>query len=389
MPTNLPPQCKTLERRYLAAETLPEKIKALEEYHAAIPKHKGTERLRAQIKRKLSKFRLEMEKRKKQRHTISQSQERYSIKRAGAAQVVIIGPVNSGRSSILKALTNARPETSAYPFTTTVPVPGMMSFDDIQIQLLEAPALFEGGSEGRGWGLKTLSLARNADGLILLVDLSEPDPPAQLEMIIDELDKARVHVVARQSRVEIEKKELGGIQFLCTSQFSGSLDEIRRFLIENGVNDAIVRIWGDVDLDEIALSLVSGIVYKPAIVVANKLDTGGAKEKFEALKTDVENTFQVIGTSSKTKVGLEKIPKAVFKILSLVRIYTKKPRQKPAMKPMIMRGKTTVEDVAKLVHSELFKKLKYAKVWGSVKFPGEKVGSKYTLKDGDIVEIHV
>ena len=133
MPTNLPPQCKTLERQYLEAETLPEKIKALEEYHAAIPKHKGTERLRAQIKRKLSKFRLEMEKRKTQRHTASQAQGRYSIKRAGAAQVVIIGPVNSGRRSILTALTNARPETSSYPFTTTEPVPGMMPFDDIQI----------------------------------------------------------------------------------------------------------------------------------------------------------------------------------------------------------------------------------------------------------------
>lgn len=388
MPTNLPPQCRTLERQYLEAETLPEKIRTLEEYHAAIPKHKGTERLRARLKRKLSKFRLEMEKKKKQKHG-SQTYGRYAIKRAGAAQVVIIGRVNSGRSSILKALTNAKPEISDYPFTTTEPIPGMMLFDDVQIQLLEAPALLEGESEGRSWGLKTLSLARNADGIILLIDLSKSDPTVQLEMIIDELGKARVHVGNRHSRVEIERKALGGIQFLCTSSFSGSLDEIRRFLMENGANNAIVRIWGDVDLDEVALSLVSGIVYKPAIVIANKLDTSGAMEKFKIVTRDVGNTFPVIGTSTRTKTGLEEIPKSTFKILNLVRIYTKRPRQKPTMKPIIMKGKTTVEDVAKLVHSELYGRLKYAKVWGSSKFPGEKVGSKYVLKDGDIVEIHV
>ncbi|UCH37639.1 MAG: 50S ribosome-binding GTPase [Candidatus Bathyarchaeota archaeon] len=386
MPTNLPPQCRTLQRRYLEAETLPEKIRALEEFHAAIPKHKGTERMRAQLKRKLSKFRLDMEKKK---HAGSQTAGRYAIKRAGAAQVVIIGPINSGRSSLLKTLTNAEPETSEYPFTTTEPIPGMMLFDDVQIQLVEAPALFEGGSEGRGWGLKTLSLARNADGLILLIDLSKPNPKAQLEMIVDELKKARVHIGQRQSRVEIERKESGGIQFLCTSSFVGSLEEIRRFLMENGVNNAIIRIYGDVDLDEVALSLVSGVVYKPAIVVANKLDTKGAPEKLKRLTSEVDLSFHVIGTSTRTKIGLKEIPKSIFTILNLVRIYTKRPRQKPTMKPMIMRGKTSVEDVAKLVHSDLYKRIKYAKIWGSSKFPGEKVGSKYRLKDGDIVEIHV
>jgi len=388
MPTNLPPQCRLLEKKYLEATTLPEKIKALEEYHSAIPKHKGTERLRAQIKMKLSKLRLEMEERKKQRATTSSDSGRYSVKKEGAAQVVILGLTNSGKSSLLRALTNADPEISSHPFTTTEPIPGMMPFEDIQVQLLEAPALFEGASEGREWGLRTLSLARNADGLILLVDLSTRDPCTQLEVMIEELNSARIRVEEGGSRVEVEKRDEGGIQFICSGKFLGEMDEIRRFLIENGVNNAIVRIWGEVDLGEVALSLVSGIAYRPAIVVANKIDVEGSEEKLETLRKRFGDKFEVIGASAKTRIGLEGIPRSIFEALNIARIYTKRPRQSSSERPLIMRGETTVEDVTKAIHSEFYKNFKYAKVWGSSKYPGEKVGLNYPLKDRDIVEIH-
>jgi len=97
MPTNLPPECRTLERKYFEAQTLPEKIKALEDYHSAIPKHKGTERLRSQIKRKISKLRLELEERKHQKVSASSASGRFSIKKEGAAQVVILGLTNVGK----------------------------------------------------------------------------------------------------------------------------------------------------------------------------------------------------------------------------------------------------------------------------------------------------
>ncbi|MFQ6075015.1 MAG: GTPase [Candidatus Bathyarchaeia archaeon] len=387
MPTNLPPQCRSLERRYLEAETLPEKIKALKEYHAAIPKHKGTERLRAQIKRKLSKLRLEMEERKRRRATISLASGRYSIKKEGAAQVVVLGPTNSGKSSLLRALTNAKPEINSHPFTTTEPIPGMTPFEDIQIQLVEAPALFEGAGEGKGWGLRTLSLARNADGLILLVDLSTGEPCAQLDMMMDELNGARIRVGERGSRVEVERRDGGGVQFICSGRFLGEMDEIRRFLMENGIANAVVRIWGEVDLDEVALSLVSGVAYKPAIVVANKIDIDGAELGLETLRKRFGDRFEVMGGSAKTGMGLDGIPRGIFGALNIVRIYTKRPRQRPSRRPLIMRGETTVEDVAKAVHSEFYRNFKYARVWGSSRYPGERVGLRYLLKDGDTVEI--
>ncbi len=387
MPTNLPPECKLLEAKYFGAKTLPEKIRALEEYHSAIPKHKGTERLRSGIKRKLSKLRLEMEEKKRQRSTVGQASGRYAIKKEGAAQVVILGSTSSGKSSLLRSLTNAKPEIGSYQFTTKEPVPGMMQFEDIQIQLIEAPALFDDAGKGKGWGLKTLSLARNADSLILLIDLSVIDPSAQLEMIIRELNSARISVEENPSGVEVERRESGGIQLVCSGSFSCEIDEIRRFLKENGVDHAVVRIWGEVDLDDVALSLVSGIAYKPALVVANKVDVEGSKFKLEALRSITK--LKTVGFSLKTRLGLDEMPKFIFESLNIIRIYTKRPQQERAGRPLIKRGETTVEDVAKDVHSEFYRSFKYAKVWGSSKYRGERVGLKYLLKDGDTVELHV
>lgn len=150
MPANLPPECCVLERKYFEAETVPEKIKALENYHAAIPKHKGTERLRAQIKRRISKLRLELEERKKQKARMSLASGSYAVKKEGVGQVVILGASNAGKSSLLQTLTNASLAISDHPFTTTKPIPGMVIFEDVQIQLLEAPALYKGASERRG-----------------------------------------------------------------------------------------------------------------------------------------------------------------------------------------------------------------------------------------------
>lgn len=225
MPTNLPPQCTELERKYLEAKTLQERIAALQEYHVAIPKHKGTERLRKQVKTKL-KLRMELEGKKDGRASSSAS-GKFAIKKEGTAQIVMLGPTGSGKSSLLSTLTKVAPKILDQPFTTTEPIPGMTSFEDIQIQLIEVPAIFEGASAGFGWGFKVLSLARNADGLILLVDLSRDDPSVQLEMMIKELNNANIIVTERRGRVEIKRKENGGIQVVCFGEFDGTSDDVK------------------------------------------------------------------------------------------------------------------------------------------------------------------
>ncbi len=387
MPTNLPPQIADLEKKYLQAETTSEKIKALEEYLSAIPKHKGTERLRAQIKTKLSKLRLTLEEQKKRRSATSTAGGRYAIKREGAAQVVIIGVANSGRSSLLSALTNAEPNITSYPFGTTKPIPGMMLFEDVQIQLLEGPALFEGASEGKGWGPKVLSLARNADGLILLIDLSSSDPISQVKMLVNELYEAHIFIEEPSSQVEVIRKASGGIQVVNYGTFSGSLDQIRKFLYSNGITDAVVKLWGATDLDDVSIALVTSIVHKPAIIVANKLDIEGGEEKLKELKKYFSDRIKIIGISCKTGERLEALPKMIFNMLKIVRIYTKRSGKNAAEKPLIFYGEPMVEDVAKEVHSEFVKQFKYARIWGSSNYPGERVGLNYELQDRDVIEI--
>jgi hypothetical protein len=388
MPTNLPPQCKTLEKQYLEAETLSEKINALQELHSAIPKHKGTERLRSQIKRKLSKLRLEMEE-KRQRTTGSSFHERYSLRKDGAAQIVILGFTNSGKSSFLKLFTNARPQISEIPYTTIEPILGMMLFEDVQIQLIEAPAVFRGISEGKGWGLKILNLTRNCDALIFLIDLSTRNPWVQIETIIEELEKSRIKIGQSRPKVEIEKRKEGGIQFLISGNFRVEIEEIRRFLVENGYLNAIIKIKGEIDLEDIALSLISGVEYKPTIIIANKIDNKNSKSKLEILEKRFGKKIKTIGVSIKTGERIDDIPSSIFNILDITRIYTKKPRQTPSKIPIIITGKVTVEDVTRVIHTDFIKNFKYAKVWGSSKFPGERVGLKYLLKDKDTLEIHI
>lgn len=387
MPTNLPPQCTELERKYLEAKTLQERIAALQEYHAAIPKHKGTERLRKQVKTKLAKLRMELEGKKDGRGSSSAS-GRFAIKKEGAAQVVILGPTGSGKSSLLSALTKATPKILDQPFTTTEPIPGMTSFEDIQIQLIEAPAIFEGASAGVSWGFKVLSLARNADGLILLVDLSRDDPSAQLEMIIKELNNANIIVTERRGRVEIERKENGGIQVVCFGKFDGTSDDVKSTLKDMEIMHAVVKIYGEAQLGDVVSSITRKTLYKPTIVVANKCDADLAGQKFNSLRKEFDE-MTVIGISVKMRKDVDEISERIFESLKIMRVYTKRISQKPSEKPIIMRIESTVGDIAKTVHSTFYEGFKYAKVWGSTKYPGERVGMNYVLKDKDIIELHV
>ncbi len=387
MPTNLPPECVLLEKKYLAAQSTSEKIAALQEYLTAIPKHKGTERLCAQLKTRLARLRLAEEDAKRRRGS-SYLASRYSVKKEGAAQVVLLGLTGSGKSSILSQLTSAKPEISNYPYTTTTPIPGMMAYDDIQIQLVEAPALFAGASQGSGWGPAVLGLARNADGLMLIIDLAAPDPRLQLETLISELEQSRVTIVEQRGKVEIDRKEAGGIQVIGLSEQNIPVHDVTHLLKKLKIDNAVVRIRGAVELDDIAQALLHTTVYKPMIVLANKIDVTGAEEKLRALKAAFSH-LPIMAASAVMDQGMDAIPQRVFEVLKILRIYTKRPRQVPAEKPMIMPEAATVGDAAKMIHKDFYHAFKYARLWGSSMYPGERVGLSRVLQDKDVLEIHV
>ncbi|MDH5390977.1 MAG: 50S ribosome-binding GTPase, partial [Candidatus Bathyarchaeota archaeon] len=189
MPANLPAEAKHKWREASQARRPQEKIEKLQEFLSLVPKHKGTENLRAQVKRKIAILRKEIAEKKRKKAGVGGP--KFFVEKEGDAQIVILGSTNVGRSSLLSLLTNAKVEISNYLYTTKEPTPGMFQYQDLQFQIVEAPALMEGSADRGTWGLQTLTAARNTDGLILMIDLSR-DPVEQFSLISGELGKARI-----------------------------------------------------------------------------------------------------------------------------------------------------------------------------------------------------
>jgi ribosome-interacting GTPase 1 len=292
----------------------------------------------------------------------------------------------------LAKVTNAKVETSPVPFATRKPVIGMLPYQNVQFQLVEAPAVVEGSSQGKLGGSQVLGLARNADGLMLMVDLSE-DPIGQFRMLRSELEKSGVLVGRSEGEVEVTRRSVGGsVQIVGGGMLVDcTLDDIRRMLESYRFNSAVVKIRGKVALDDIESSLFSSTVYKPTLVVANKVDAPKSEESLQYLKEELRGfEFPVLPVSCLSGQGLEDLGVVIFRMLGIVRIYTKEPSDKePSPNPIVVKQGTTVISIAKELHSSLYRRFQYGRVWGrSAKYPGQKVGSSHILKDGDTLEIH-
>jgi len=390
MPANLPAEAKHKWREASETRRPEEKIERLQEFLSLVPKHKGTENLRAQVKRKIAILRKEIAEKKRKKAGVGGP--KFFVEKEGDAQIVILGPTNVGRSSLLSLLTNAKVEISNYLYTTKEPTPGMFQYKDLHFQIVEAPALM-GGSADRGtWGLQTLTAARNADGLLLMIDLSQ-DPVEQLSLISQELEKARILTRKPKARVEIERKYMGaGLKIIilghlvdCTSK------DVEQLLKSYGIRDAAVKIQGEATIDDVEDAVFEGTVYRPAVIIANKADVPKANERIEKLKGLVGEEMKILPVSCEAKFGLEKLGSEIFEMLDIIRVYTKEPNYRfPSEKPFTVRKGSTVFDLARRIHSDFYKQFSYAKVWsGRLRFSPQKVGGSFILEDGDTVEIHM
>jgi len=390
MPANLPAEAKQKYREASLARRPEEKIQKLQEFMSLFPKHKGTENLRAQVKRKISLLKQEIED-KKQKRTGVATGPKVFVEKEGDAQIVILGPTNVGRSSLLSTLTNAKVAILGYPYTTTEPTPGMFNYQDLQLQMVETPALMEGSSEGGAWGLQTLTSARNADGLVLMVDLSQ-NPVEQFSLISRELEKAKILTKKPKARIEIEKKHMGAkLKFIVLGQLVDcTVKDLARLLKSYGIRDATVKIRGEATLDDVEEAIFEGKVYRPAIILANKADHPMAAERLEQLKKAVGDELKIIAISCTTKAGVEELGAELFGLLDIIRVYTKEPNKREAsMRPFTIRKGSTVFDLAKRIHSDFYTQFFYAKVWSKrLRFSPQKVGGTFALEDGDTVEIH-
>ncbi|MDH7477305.1 MAG: 50S ribosome-binding GTPase [Candidatus Bathyarchaeota archaeon] len=390
MPTNLPAEAKRKWAEVSATKNPREKLQLMQEFLSLVPKHKGTAKLCAQVKKQMATLRKEIEE-KKQRKA-GKGGPKFFIEKEGAAQIALIGLTNVGKSSLLRAVTNAKVEVSPNPYTTREPVPGIMNYHDIQFQILEAPALMEGSADGRAWGLQSLALARNADGLILMVDLSQ-EPVGQLSLILGELEKARILISRPKARVEIEKKFMGaGLRIILIGNLVDcTMKDVEELLKGYRVADAIVKIYGEATLDDVEDAIFESTVYKPTIIVANKTEVEGAANNLKLLEAYVDGKLPIMPVSCKNGVDAEKLGEILFKTLDIIRVYTKEPGEREfSKKPFTLKRGATVYDLAKNIHSDFSKNFAFARVWSKrLVFSPQKVGAGFVLEDGDIVEIHV
>lgn len=328
MPANLTPDYLAAEARFRAAETNEEKLAALDEMYATIPKHKGTEKLRADIKRRISKLREKEQQSGKQKRA-----DEFHIVKQGAGQIVLLGPPNSGKSSIVARLTAAQPEIADYQFTTRRPLPGMMEYQDILIQLVDAPPVAAGYAE-RG----VIGLARIADSIALVLDASD-------DALLDRFEETR--------------QELSNSKTVLVGEESHEAD------------------WP------------VGTVAKPTLIVANKSDCPNAADNVEVLRDLYGGEFGVIPVSAATGDGLESLRIALFDLLGIIRVYTKVPGKPPDKdRPFTLKKGSTLLDFAAVVHKDFARSLRYAKAWGKNVLDGAQISRDHVLSDGDVVEMH-
>ncbi len=330
MPANLTPQYSKAEEEYRRAQTSQERIACLEKMLVLIPKHKGTEKLQADLKTRLKETREEQVQEQKSAKKAAKS---YSIPRQGAGQVVILGGPNSGKSRILKELTNAEPEVAPYPFTTREPLPGMMTWEDTAVQLIDTPPITDSHFENY-----LVNMVRVADQVVLVFDGSSDDAPEETAEVIEQFRK---------------RSTLLGT-------FTG--------------------------FDEENMSLIH---VRTILVVTRGTDPGVA-DRLAFFQEVLPNELTVVQVDLDQAGDVEQLRNEIYRGLGVMRIYSKAPG-KPAeyRDPYILPLAGTVEDLAGKIHNDLVDKVKCAKIWGTSARDGQTVGKDHQLADRDLVELQI
>ncbi|MBS7287962.1 MAG: 50S ribosome-binding GTPase [Candidatus Freyarchaeota archaeon] len=385
MPVNLGAEAQVALKKLEEAKTKEEQIQAIEELLAKMSKHKGTEKLERQLKKRLARLREEVEREKARR---AKSAPSFNIKKEGGGQVVLVGLTNSGKSLLLNRLTGADAKVGDYPFTTTFPEVGILDFGGAMIQIVESPPLFDGCAESAN-GPRLFSLIRNADVVALVVDLSIAPLP-QISTLLKELEKQKIYLNKQRPNIQIRKTGEGGIQLIGSSLFKGDTKELLAFLASRRIVNAVVHIKEPVTIEDIKLAMDESASFKPALIIASKGDVPGSARNFKVLRECYDSRFPIYPVSSLTCKGLDELSNALFSSLNIIRVYTKEPGGLMSDKPIVLKKGATVRDVIKRIRPSMLKNFNYAKVYGpSAKYDGEKVGLDHVLMDGDIIQIHV
>jgi len=334
MPTNVTPEYKAAEAEFRKARSPDDRLHWLREMLRTIPKHKGTEHLQAELKTRVK----ELTEALAGPHKGGARTGPPTVLHAeGAAQVALLGPPNSGKSSLHDRLTGSHAEVGPFPFTTQYPQPGMLPFEDINFQLVDLPPV--SAQHFPPW---LPSALQPAAASLLIVDLGDPDCVEQVE---------ELHRLLSPSRITL----------------TGSWEQRDE----------------DEDDDPFAVEL-------PTLLVATKTDElANPEEELATFRELTGYPYPALPVSAADGRGLDRLGSFLFEHLGVVRVYTKIPGQPPDLtRPFTVRRGQTVGDVATLVHKEIAADLRYARLWGRGTFDGQQVGREHALADGDVVELH-
>ena len=394
MSSNIGPEAQAAYTKYLDANSIDEKIKKLEEFISLVPKHKGTEKLVALNRSRLSKLKRQQEEHK-QRLKSTGKKSPFSIKKEGI-QIICISDYHTpgvGKTSLLYYMTGAAKDKIGK--FTAIPEIGIFSYKKIRYQIVDMPSIMENASKGIGNGKEILSQLRSCDLICLCFDLTR-DVNEQMKLLLNELSSADIKINEPPPPITIEKTGANKVQVLYLTKEAKEIkdlisftEKVKELVNENGIRNAIVKIYGNITVDHIVDALTPSMVYKKAIIIATKGDLPHTEEAFDKLKLNYSDKFPVIiGVSVKKQTFPNDFGDIVLNFLNKIKIYTVNAGI-VAERPLILDRYSTVRDVAIKIHKSFFNLFDYAIInRKSARQERKKVGLEYELEDGDLIEIH-
>ncbi|TFF92269.1 TGS domain-containing protein [Candidatus Thorarchaeota archaeon] len=389
MPTNVSPEFDKQRIIYEETDDLAQRIVELEKLLSLAPRHKGAERMVGDYRKKLATLKAELEKKREQERArrSSAGAEEGVIRKEGAGQICLIGVANSGKSSLINAVTNADFDIGDYPFTTPIPTPAMLTLEDINIQMVELPGLFV-GSHDTGIGRQALAVARNTDCIALVIDLSQ-DIGSQMNIILGELDAARIRLNKEKSAVRIERVGLGGHMIYGAQNYEGDIKDVKEYLRKRKVSNVIVRFQMPASFQQFVDALDASVAYVRAMIVATKGDAEGSEARFKELEEEYGDRFDIVPVSVEKNENLDGMSWSFYEHLDILRVYTKIPGKRREDKPIVLPEGSVVEDAASKVHKALFvERFRSAVIIrDNDKIRRRTVGLSYPLQDGDVLQL--
>jgi len=359
--------------------TIEEKSAEIEAEIKKTKYNKATQHHIGLLKAKLARLKEERE----ERASKTKKGRGFTIKKSGDATVVLIGYPSVGKSSLINRITNVKSKVAAYDFTTVDAIYGTLKCSGAKIQIVDIPGIIEGAAQGKGSGREVLSVARNADLLLIMLDANKPE---QLHTVLEELYEVGVRLDQAPPNIKIHPLPKGGLQISRGKNVELDDETITKVLNENRIFNAAISIKENVTIDQLIDSLMKNRVYIKSLLIVNKIDLI-EKGKIEQIKKEIGRP--AIFMSVENDVGMSELIRQIFEKLRFIRVYLKKPGgEVDYNEPLILKQGSTIKKVCEELQRDYLQKFLYARLWGpSAKFPEQTVGLNHVLKDSDVVMI--